>query len=137
LKFTTLKVFDNYIEAHIYRSKLESEGIRAFLIDENMVSLDPLYSVAVDGIKLKVIDLEFEKANELIIRMDSQKTVDEFGESLTCPKCQSTELIPNFKSMKGFKGIISTIVSLLFFVYPVYFKNVYKCKACDKEFSVP
>ncbi len=41
-------------EAHILRMKLESEGIRVFVADEETVAADLMYSNAVGGVKLKV-----------------------------------------------------------------------------------
>jgi hypothetical protein len=33
----TIKTFDNPVEAHILKSRLESEGIHCYLFDENML----------------------------------------------------------------------------------------------------
>ena len=47
----TLKIFENPIDAHLLKTKLESEGIDCYLIDENTVSVMPLYNITVGGIK--------------------------------------------------------------------------------------
>lgn len=59
MELITLKTFDNSIEAHLMKSKLKSENIVCFLFDENIVGLNPVYNIAVGGIKLKVINQTF------------------------------------------------------------------------------
>jgi len=42
--FTTLAVFEYSTEAHLIKSKLDSEGIRTLLFDEKTIDSDPLIS---------------------------------------------------------------------------------------------
>lgn len=128
-----LKTFDNAISAHIIQSRLENEGITTYIYDENIVTLNPLYTNAVGGIKLMVNVADFEKASEFISEIDGAPLVDENNQTLTCPKCRSTDFYTNYKSMKGVKGFLSAIVSFMLFVFPIYFKVVYKCKKCGFE----
>jgi hypothetical protein len=72
MKYVTIKVFDSAIEAHILKSKLESEDIECHIFDENIVSLNPLFNYAVGGIKLKVNELDFEKAITIVKEIDDQ-----------------------------------------------------------------
>ncbi|PTM03401.1 MAG: hypothetical protein DA405_10495 [Bacteroidetes bacterium] len=53
MELVTLKTFDNLVEAHLIKSKLESDDLPCFLFDENIMALNPLYNLTVDGIKLK------------------------------------------------------------------------------------
>ncbi len=134
MELITVKVFDNSIEAHILKSRLESEGIDCFIFDDNMVSLNPLYNVTLGGIKLKVREVDVEQVNTIIDQIDSLKSVDDNDQIIKCPNCDSTDLYTGYKSMKGTKGILSAIVSFLFMVFPIYYKTVYKCKVCGDEF---
>ncbi|HWV73087.1 MAG TPA: DUF2007 domain-containing protein [Pseudosphingobacterium sp.] len=136
MEIVTLKVFDNPIEAHLLKTKLESEGIHSFLQDENIVSLNPLYNYAVGGIKLNIRSADLEMANQIIQEIENAPSVDDHDQEIHCPACDSTDLYTNFKSMKGTKGLFSAIISLFMGVFPVYYKNVYKCKNCEKEFKV-
>lgn len=136
MEIVTLKVFDNPMEAHLLKTKLESEGIRCFLQDENIVSLNPLYNYAVGGIKLNIRFADLEMANQIIQEIENAPSLDDHDQEIRCPECGSTDLYTNFKSMKGTKGLFSAIVSFLMGVFPVYYKNVYKCKNCENEFKV-
>ncbi len=134
MELVTIKTFDNPIDAHILKSKLESENIRSFLFDENIVGLMPLYNLTVGGIKLKINKSDLEDANKILEESNSSLTNDQ-DEVITCPKCQSEDIYDKFKSMKGIKGILSAIVSFTFVVFPIYYKSVNKCKSCGNEFK--
>ena len=127
--------FDNSIEAHIMKSKLESENIMCFLFDENIVGLNPLYNVTVGGIKLKINKSDIEKATQIIEETTKSTLKNDQGQVINCPNCKSEDIYSGFKSMKGTKGILSAIVSFIFMVFPIYYKTVYKCKACGNEFK--
>ena len=135
MELVTIKTFDNSIEAHIMKSKLESEDIMCFLLDENIVGLNPLYDVAVGGIKLKIKKSDVGQATEIIEESVKSAITNDQGEVVQCPNCKSEDIYSGFKSMKGTKGILSAIVSFLFMVYPIYYKTVYKCKKCRTEFK--
>ena len=135
MELITIKRFDNLIEAQMMKSKLESENITCFLFDQNMVGLNPLFNVTLGGIKLKVNKTEKEKATKIIEEILQASLVDDKSEVVKCPHCGSEDVYSDFKSMKGVKGILSAIVSFLFLVFPIYYKTVYKCKNCDKEFK--
>ncbi|MDO6435845.1 DUF2007 domain-containing protein [Cyclobacterium sp. 1_MG-2023] len=135
MELITLKTFDNSIEAHLMKSKLKSENIVCFLFDENIVGLNPVYNIAVGGIKLKVIKSDIDKASLILKETEKARLTNEIGEVIICPVCHSEEVYGGFKSMKGIKGIISAITSFLLMVYPIYYKSIYKCKKCGKEFK--
>jgi hypothetical protein len=135
MEFITLKTFDNPIDAHILKSKLESEGIISFLFDENIVGLNPLYSIAVGGIKLKINRSDYEKAYAILDESIKNKLIDDEGELVHCPKCKSKDILSDYISLRGTKGILAGIVSFLLLVLPFYQNTVYKCKACDFEFK--
>jgi DNA-directed RNA polymerase subunit RPC12/RpoP len=134
MSFVTVKTFDNAIDAHLLRSKLESEGIECFLFDENTVSINPLFNIAVDGIKLKIHEKDVEKTKRILKEISETHFTDDDGNIIKCPNCSSTDLIPNFKSNKSKTGLFSTLVSLLLGILPFYNKSVYKCRECNKEF---
>lgn len=132
----TFKTFDNSIDAHILKIKLESEGITCFLFDENIVSVNPLYSNLVGGIKLKINEEDLEQAKGILSELEQTPYTTEDEHVITCPKCQSTHIESGHKSMRSVGAVISAIASFLFFIFPVYRKDVYKCKDCGAEFNL-
>ncbi len=134
MEWVTVKTFDNTIDAHLLKSKLESEGIKCVLFDENLVSLNPLFNVTVGGIKLKINETDIDKAKVVLTELNEIPFVNEEGKVIKCPQCGSEELYSNFKSMKGVRGVLSAIVSFFLMLFPIYYKSVYRCKDCGKEF---
>ena len=66
MELVTIRTFNNSIEAHLVKTRLESEGILSFLFDENMVSLNPFYNSALGGIKLKINKLDVQRVEEIL-----------------------------------------------------------------------
>lgn len=130
----TLRTYDNHINAHLAKTKLESEGIVCYLFDENINTLNPLYNMATGGIKLKVSSEDLEWAEHIISETEVAKHTDEKDAVISCPSCGSDDLYIGFKSMKGIRGFFSVVVSFLLMIFPIYYKTVYKCKSCGHEF---
>lgn len=62
MKLITVQTFDNPIDLALLKSKLESEGIKCFVFDEHTVTLQPLLSNGVGGIKLKINEADTDQA---------------------------------------------------------------------------
>jgi hypothetical protein len=54
MNFIQVRSYDNYIYAHIVLSMLQDSGINCHLKDEYTITIDPLLSPALGGIKLMV-----------------------------------------------------------------------------------
>jgi hypothetical protein len=63
---TLIATFSHPFEAHLAKGKLESEGIEAFIADENIVGINWLYSNLVGGVKLKVREEDKERALKIL-----------------------------------------------------------------------
>lgn len=74
MKFSVLRTYDNYIPAHIHMGRLKEEFINCYLQDENTVTIDPLLSLAVGGIKLMVADSQLERAEAILDDIDNSET---------------------------------------------------------------
>ena len=88
MSIITLKTFDSSIEAYLLKSKLESENIECFVIDENMITLNPLFANAVGGIKLNINVEDLKKAQAVINDIETQKNNSEVVNS-KCSNCNS------------------------------------------------
>ena len=135
MELITLKTFESPIEAHILRSKLESEQIDAFVFDEHSVGMNQFLSNAIGGVKVKIKKEDTDRAMKVLEEIDASNYTNDLDEILVCPKCGSNEYYSNYKSMKGGKGLLSLLSSIISWVYPIYYKNVFKCKKCGEEFN--
>jgi putative signal transducing protein len=61
-KFIEIQAYDNYIYANIVLARLQDSGISCHLKDEYTITIDPLLSPALGGIKLMVAESQVERA---------------------------------------------------------------------------
>jgi len=66
MDYIQVRSYDNYIYAHIVLSMLQNAGINCHLKDEYTITIDPLLSPALGGIKLMVAGSQLERALELL-----------------------------------------------------------------------
>jgi Putative prokaryotic signal transducing protein len=66
MDFIQVRSYDNYIYAHIVLSMLQDAGINCYLKDEYTITIDPLLSPALGGIKVMVAGSQLERALELL-----------------------------------------------------------------------
>jgi DNA-directed RNA polymerase subunit RPC12/RpoP len=127
--FQKIATFQYSSEAMIFKGKLESEGIEAFLRDNNTVDANPMYSNAIGGVKLYVKNDDFIKATHILSGI-SQYSLDENNELIKCPKCDAKQ-VDMVTSITDIKSLLLFILVLL----PFHFKHKYKCEKCNFEFS--
>ncbi|HRG93874.1 MAG TPA: DUF2007 domain-containing protein, partial [Chitinophagaceae bacterium] len=82
MEFILLNSYGNYVEAHIAKGVLEEEGIVCWLKDENTVTIDPILTNAVGGIKLMVARPDAQRAWELLTALQKEQQ-----QKISCPKC--------------------------------------------------
>lgn len=73
MEFVSIRSFDNYIPAHIALGRLQEEYINCHLKDENTVTIDPLLTFAVGGIKLMVAKDQAERAHSILNNITEQE----------------------------------------------------------------
>lgn len=66
---TTLKIFNNRIEAEVLRSLLESSGIKSWILSDDAGSMYPSQA-SINGVRLMIRDEDFKTASELLARSD-------------------------------------------------------------------
>ena len=122
----TIASFPEAIEAHIYRNRLEAEGIPCVLADENIVSNQPWHTIAYGGVKLRVRHTDEVHAREIIqaIRGKLNPEATEL-----CPVCHSD----NIKTKRNV-NILKQLVSVLFMGTPVARKA--SCSNCGHTWQL-
>ena len=129
MDMVVLQTFDNYFNANIQLTRLRSSGIECYLKDEYTVTIDPLLSNAIGGIKLMVRKSEEQKIRRLLREMNT------LSESmLLCPHCGSHKfvLVPK----RSTENMLTAIVTWLFSAYAVSAENVYQCTVCGYESEI-
>lgn len=128
MEFVLLNSYNNYIEAHIAKGVLEENDINCWLKDENTVTIDPILTNAVGGIKIMVVKAEAERAWEILSQLRKEQKL-----AVTCPQCGSNniELVSTPRKAINWLSAIST-----FFVgdYALTIEKVNHCFDCKHEF---
>lgn len=131
----TVARYDSSIQAHIVKAHLEGHDLVCFVFDEHLIDMNPLFSNAIGGVKIKVREKDAAEALEILQELDSKPYTDENDEVIACPNCESTDYYKDFNSMRNVGSVLAAIFSFVIFVFPIYRKHVYRCKQCDTEFD--
>lgn len=134
-KLITLSTFDNSFQAHLMKTKLEDAGIMVYIFDENIITLNPLFSNVVGGIKLKIHESDLGKAKEIVESVNNVPYTDEQDIIIRCPKCNSEQIETVISQKSNAKSIVALFVSLLTFTTPLYVEHTLSCKECKAEFK--
>jgi tetratricopeptide (TPR) repeat protein len=126
----TIATFSHPTEAYIPKTKLESGGVWAWVIDEDTVAANWLYSTAIGGVKLRVKAEDAKLALE-ILNQEVEPIVwdeEEFGEpdeDEKCPECGSLNTCYERYAMRW------VFLSWLILQFPLPFlRRKWKCQDC-------
>jgi predicted RNA-binding Zn-ribbon protein involved in translation (DUF1610 family) len=128
MDFILLNSYNNYVEAHIAKGVLEEEGVPSWLKDEFTLTINPILTNAVGGIKIMVAKEDAKKAREILARIAEEKKL-----TLICPQCGShnIEFVSTPRKASNWLTAIST-----FFLgdYAIALNKVNHCFDCKHEF---
>jgi len=128
MDFVLLNAYPNYVEAHIAKGVLEEEGIASWLKDEYTVTIDPILTNAIGGIKLMVAKRDVTKAREILETLRKEQQA-----AIVCPRCGShnTEFVTTPRKAMNW---ISAITTFLLGRYAIGTDKVNHCFDCGHEF---
>lgn len=127
MKYVLVWIFDNYVPAHIAMGRLQEEGFDCWLKDENTVTIDPILTNAVGGIKLMVEESKAKEAWTLLNELDKNHKA-----RFVCSKCGSDniQLVSTPRKLLNWLSAVAT-----FFIsnYALAVEQVYHCYNCGHE----
>lgn len=137
--WVTIRTFIYPQEAYVAKSFLESEGITVFLKDELTTQVHNFYSNALGGVKLQVVETEYDLGIELLKKGGFIKSKDELKEEIieiievdkttipeSCPFCNSKNI-----GKKTDPNLLAVFVYFLLGVLFPIFKASYICYDCE------
>lgn len=131
MALVTIHSFLKPTNAHLVKSKLESEGIQCVLQDDNTVSINPLYSIALGGIRLQVLEEDAPRALKIVQEVFPATKQPVL---LKCPKCESKDLEDQIKTKsEKATNLFRTILMVLTMIPLVLLQKQVKCKSCGYE----
>jgi len=107
MKYVPVAAYDNYVTAHLAKGRLEAESIQCWLMDENTVTIMPIWSQALGGIKLMVPDVQAPRAQEILASLEQAHKSHH-----ACSQCGShnTEEISTPRKISNWISAISTFL---------------------------
>ena len=129
MNFKQIASFDNYLLANMSLGMLQENSINCHLKDENIVTIDPLLSPAVGGIKLFVEEQDYVKAIDIIKEAETT-----YLKEISSPHCHSNSLVTEEKinNPENFWGKLKNQV--LYGQESTYSK-FYRCQNCNHSFT--
>jgi predicted RNA-binding Zn-ribbon protein involved in translation (DUF1610 family) len=129
MNFVAVASYNDYVSAHIAKGRLEEDGISSWLKDENTVTINPVWTQAVGGIKLMVNEKQAEAAINIL-----KQITEQHKKSIACPRCGSHD-IEKITTPRKPANWLSAIMGFLFVSYalPVDYAN--HCFNCGHEFD--
>jgi len=143
-------------EAEMARSALVAAGIDVMIADEELVSLNWLYSNAIGGIKLVVEEADLERAAAVLSNPGIETTeevtetpvVEEEPEVLVCPSCGSDQIarVPRLKLFFLFMLVLYgagvavdqqelALAGIFVAAVITFFAPSHRCIACAEKFN--
>lgn len=126
MEMITIKTFDNYFNANIILGRLRDAGINCYLKDEYTVTIDPILSNAIGGIKLVVNEADLNAAQKLLDHFE-----EEYLKNVKCPSCAGNNI--TLISKPGAGNFITAILTWLFSSYAIAPDKIYQCQDCLYE----
>lgn len=117
------------MDAHLLMSRLESEEIECWLKDENTVTIIPILTNMVGGIKLLVKKEDFDRASEIF-----KETENNRRQAVQCPNCKghNVELVSSPRKVANW---ISALVTFFLGDFAMGTGKVNHCFDCGREFA--
>ena len=135
-ELVTVATFGEVLEAQMCRATLIAGGVRAFVADEHVSTLNPHYVGAASGIRVQVRRLDVERALEILKQPveepgeaeDEEAEDPEHDDGPRCPRCEA-----RYSYFEWSPGQV--IVILLFLGIPLFFlQKAWHCRRCDHRF---
>jgi DNA-directed RNA polymerase subunit RPC12/RpoP len=129
MNFVQLRSYDNYLNANMQLSMLKEEGINCYIKDEYTITIDPLLSPAIGGMKLMVDELQIESAKKIL--EESDKT---FLETIACPNC-GHHALEHIVQIKNPSGFLQKLKFMVVHGQEQEIKKYYQCRFCGFKFD--
>lgn len=126
MNLVTVRTFDNYFTANITLTKLHAAGVECYLKDEYTVTMDPMLSNAIGGIKLVV-----KNSDEALVKQLLADYEAEYLQAAACPRCGGNNF--TYIAKPGATNYLTAIFIWMLSNYAVAPDYVYHCENCGYE----
>lgn len=123
----TIASFSKPEEAHLLKLRLEAGGVAAYVQDENMIQMNWMYSNAIGGVRVQIVEDDEERAREIL--REPPMSPEPMGMP-PCPKCASTATAPDELPRR------LSFLALLLAGFPLMIsKTRWRCSQCQHAWN--
>ena len=128
----TVATYSGAMEAQIGRAKLQAHGLRAFVADDHLSTMNPQYMAAAGGIRLQVETKDAADAEAILDEVaDPEDDHDDADDGPRCPSCELRYAAYGYSATQ-------TVLGYLFLGIPFLFlKKGWSCGKCHHTWSGP
>lgn len=130
MEFIPVQSFNNYVEAHIAMGSLQHEHINCWLKDEYTVTIDPLLTNAIGGIKLMVAKVQVPRAIEILRKAAGNLP------HVACPHCGSRD-IQRVDAVPRKINLFTALINRLLGKDDAEISGTWHCANCGKDSAAP
>lgn len=134
MKLITLRFFDRVIDAHLLKSKLESEGIPSFIFNEHISTLLPRYEDS-NRVQLKVREEHLKEAQAILLELEYNSSSHRNSEMIPCPRCHSGNTKTYVVDYYGFIGFLRYLMHMTMALSPTRQLTKRECGNCGNRFK--
>ena len=129
MNFIPVQSYNNYIDAHIVMGQLEEQGIVCWLKDEYTLTIDPILTNALGGIKIMVSEVQAQRALDIL-----ETTRNEIKKQYACPKCAGLD-VEFINTNRSTKSWFMALAGFIFGDLAITGKRVLHCFECGWEWK--
>lgn len=129
MNYIPIRAYDNYISANLEKALLQDAGINCYIKDEYTITIDPLLSPALGGMKLMVEETSLSTAINLLAQSDRM-----FLETIPCPNCGQFTL-EHIEETTYFNNWIDKFKSLILNGQDKKVHQFYRCTSCNHTYN--
>ena len=134
-ELVTVRKFESPFEAHMARTKLESNGIEAVVVDEHLADYNMIYGRTMGGVRLLVRAADGARARDVL---EIDRAPPSGRDTTVCPSCGSDRvrhgLAPGNVLLQVLLVILVVVTGLLAFVF---LRWRWRCEACGHVWREP
>ena len=129
MTYKQIASYDNFLLANMTLGLLQENNINCYLKDENIITVDPLLSPAIGGIKLLVDENDYSDAESLIKQAEVA-----YLKEIPCPECKSPSLVVE-ETVNHPDGFWDKLINRVAYGQTSTYSKKYRCTNCNQVFS--
>lgn len=119
-KLVTVATFENSVQAELAKSQLESAGIKAVVIDGNLIDTAWQYTTAVGGVKVQVLESDREKAESLLQNKEPSDFSEDFPDETTELAREENTSTPSQREKDADRSLRTAVFGIVLLPLQVY-----------------